>query len=441
MKGVFWLIGAVAILRIALFAAVYATSPAHAFRPDSPSYITTAKALLYAGRFAKSAERPEQPELMRTPGYPLFLAGVFFLFGENYAAVIIIQSCLSLATIFLAALVAMKLWNSPRISLFAAALLSFDPPSIVLSQQVMTEALFTWVLMLAALVGLLALRPAASPALWGICAALLAAATYIRPISYYLIVPVGALALLAARAQAGWQWRRGARTLATLLIPYVALVGVWQVRNYAAAGTTAFSTISAFNLLFYRGADIVARRDGISFEQAREELGVADYVGRHPETRDWPEAQVAAKWEQDGIRLISRHPLLSFKSQLIGAAKMIFGPGEKLVADYWPFLPTWLLLAGASGYLLIVYAGLAAAMWAGWRAMRRKPSLPDIMPHLFLWTIILYFFAISAGPEAYSRFRIPVMPLLCVYAAYGFSTLFLRRARHQQRDALVNRAF
>ena len=97
-----------------------------------------------------------------------------------------------------------------------------------------------------------------------------------------------------------------------------------------------------------------------------------------------------------------------------------------------------LLLAGASGYLLIVYAGLAAAMW---RVMRRKPSLPDIMPHLFLWTIILYFFAISAGPEAYSRFRIPVMPLLCVYAAYGFSTLFLRRARHQQRDALVNRAF
>jgi hypothetical protein len=33
--------------------------------------------------------------------------------------------------------------------------------------------------------------------------------------------------------------------------------------------------------------------------------------------------------------------------------------------------------------------------------------------------IVLYLLVLSSGPEAYSRFRLPIMPALCVMAAAG----------------------
>jgi hypothetical protein len=32
----------------------------------------------------------------------------------------------------------------------------------------------------------------------------------------------------------------------------------------------------------------------------------------------------------------------------------------------------------------------------------------------------MYIIVVSSGPEAYSRFRAPIMPLLCILAAEGF---------------------
>jgi CHASE2 domain-containing sensor protein len=37
---------------------------------------------------------------------------------------------------------------------------------------------------------------------------------------------------------------------------------------------------------------------------------------------------------------------------------------------------------------------------------------------------IVYFFVVCAAPESYSRFRVPLMPMLCVLAACGLSRLF-----------------
>ena len=52
--------------------------------------------------------------------------------------------------------------------------------------------------------------------------------------------------------------------------PWIILVGGWQLRNYLITGKAEFSYVQGANLLFYRGAGIVAQRDSISFKEAQE---------------------------------------------------------------------------------------------------------------------------------------------------------------------------
>ncbi len=40
---------------------------------------------------------------------------------------------------------------------------------------------------------------------------------------------------------------------------------------------------------------------------------------------------------------------------------------------------------------------------------------------LCAWGIFLYLALIAAGPEAYHRFRVPLAPILCLYAAAALS--------------------
>ena len=57
-----------------------------------------------------------------------------------------------------------------------------------------------------------------------------------------------------------------------LLLPAVVILGMWQVRNVRVSGSAEFSQIKNVNLLMYRAAGVVALRDGISLEAARDRL-------------------------------------------------------------------------------------------------------------------------------------------------------------------------
>ena len=76
--------------------------------------------------------------------------------------------------------------------------------------------------------------------------------------------------------------------------------------------------------------------------------------------------------------------------------------------------------------LLVLYAGVACAVVSvavQWFSERQLVRLAD---HVFIWGVLLYFVVVSAGPEAHSRFRVPVMPFLALYAAVGMRALYAR---------------
>src|SRR5205809_2046823 len=73
---------------------------------DGRVYAQLARNLLEQHVYSDAAEAPYNPTLIRLPGYPLFLAGVYALFGHhNNTAVRIIQALIDTATCALIALV------------------------------------------------------------------------------------------------------------------------------------------------------------------------------------------------------------------------------------------------------------------------------------------------------------------------------------------------
>ena len=179
--------------------------------PDSTIYWGLARAIR-AGRAFEYVEWADIPRFaVRTPGYPLFLAGCQALFGERTLAVRLVQAMLGTVSVYLVyrltrELVAPRNLVStgeplappgPGVSLVAAAIMALNPYYLFMSALILSEAVFV-PLMLAALWGVAVLwvepgRPSNLPLSRHCLIALLSgmaagAAILVRP-SWWLFVP------------------------------------------------------------------------------------------------------------------------------------------------------------------------------------------------------------------------------------------------------------
>src|SRR4029077_11009602 len=79
---------------------------------DSRLYADIAKNWLQHGIYGITNSGAIMPTLCRLPGYPAFLAAVFWLFGiDNFRAVLLVQVLFDLATCFLVADMALRLFS------------------------------------------------------------------------------------------------------------------------------------------------------------------------------------------------------------------------------------------------------------------------------------------------------------------------------------------
>lgn len=401
-----------------------AHAPESVFVFDSRDYENTALALLQTGRFAVSPAEPATPQIRRTPGYPVFIAAVYKVFGQDRRAHLDAQAALGVLVVPLVFWFGKRRWG--RGGAWAAALIfALDPVSFIHSGMILSETLFTLLLVagLAAAAGVLNSRHAAA---WAAAAGVaLALATLTRPIAYYLIVPILVWLAVARR-------RAAIKPMIAMFLPWLLLVGGWQLHNYRITGRPVLSTIGELNMFAYRAAGVVALRDGISIQEARARLDATIPPALDTDARD--------RWMgREGLRIVMRHPALAFRTQVVGCLKMLFGPADAATREFlygrfgnfgsvgWMFKTAaspetlkWLAahpaelarMAYVQFYGLLVYVLLAAALWVIWRRPEaRSPALDWL-----LWGAILYFVVISAGPEANPRFRVPIMPMMAVVA-------------------------
>ena len=206
---------------------------------------------------------------LRTPGYPVFIATVYAVFGEHQTAVLVVQVLLSVLTLWLAFVVATRLFGEPA-GVASAAVLALDPLQFHASGTLLTETLDGFALLLVVAIAFRALTSATPKVRWSfLLGTALVMATFIRPTTYYacilLIVVFGVL----------WLRERSRRRLTALLVcalPMVIGLGAWQLRNHENVGSSRFSGTEAYTLYYYHGAGVLARVNGTDVESERVRL-------------------------------------------------------------------------------------------------------------------------------------------------------------------------
>ena len=121
---------------------------------------------------------------------------------------------------------------SPETGFLAAVLYALDYIALLASQMLLTDSLYVFTLISALSLGVAALLKERGTR-WLLLGfgLLLATATLIRPVSYYLIAPVlvGFVVVFASR----FGWKRALFNGLLVLLPWLLVVGGWQARNYA----------------------------------------------------------------------------------------------------------------------------------------------------------------------------------------------------------------
>jgi 4-amino-4-deoxy-L-arabinose transferase-like glycosyltransferase len=433
------LVGLVIVLRVALVLAAHASDPDRAITDDTPGSTDPARSLVEDGDF-DLAPGSSAPEFQRTPGYPAFVAAVYWLTddGDTGNAVVVgVQAALSGLSVLLAMLVARRLSSSFAVALAVGLMVGLDPLQAAQSGLIVSETLATVFTTLAVYCGVRFIQARLSVA-WGVaCGLSLATATYVRPTTYYFPL----LVLLALGGALLWHRRRPAtrgtilRGAAAFGLPCLVLLGAWDLRNHERVDSWRFSGLEGTNLYWYRAASVDAARNGTGLEETQvrltEELsrGVVppfDYAdhrsGEPPPAWEHRQGEYYDRAQREALDILRSEPLLAAREYVRGVYGQVVQSGWRSAFEV--FLgespPTVLVAPG----LLVVW-GIEALALVGAVAALRRPG-PERRAHLLIVGLAVYVILVTAaGPDAGGgyRFRIPIWPIWCLYAALGLQAL------------------
>jgi 4-amino-4-deoxy-L-arabinose transferase-like glycosyltransferase len=220
---------------------------------DSVAYVELAHGLQHGCGFARISDgNCLSPEVNRTPGYPIFLS----VMPDLWVAVIA-QALLSGVTIFALGGFVSARWGFSA-GLVTATLVALDVPSIVYSDEIMSETLFTSAFLLGVLAGFCAANGQCDKrrrfALELLSSLLLGFAILVRPIGQLAVAVPSMIPLAFAGTP---RLKRIGFVALVVSIPVIVVAG-WSLRNYRLSGVAAFSTVSALNLFYYRAGGTLA---------------------------------------------------------------------------------------------------------------------------------------------------------------------------------------
>lgn len=419
---------------------------------DSQLYGSMAKHLLLRGCYGlRDAHWVLQPTLIRLPGYPLFLAACFRLFGmENYYSAAVVQIVLDLAGCFLLALAADRLaparYRAAAVhaTLWLAALCPF---TAIYAGQPLTETptVFCIALALWAVARFRQLQDWTSALLFTL------AVTWAA-----LLRPDGALVAVALAPALVWcihySWPRHAQKLVVCVLIAITPFAAWTIRNarvfhvfqplaprYATdpgedtwpgwqrwMKTWSLDYVSTFQIYWNMPGAPLAITDlpSRAFDSAAQRAETAKLLADYDANEDEMSPALDARFAQLAAERIADHPLRYYLWLPLGRmADMWLRPRVEnlnIDLDWWVYAHhnsetrfSWFYAGLNAFYLLLALVGL----W--------------LRPRLWQW-MLLYFVLRSLllctieAPEA--RYTIECFPMVFVLGGVAIGRLFAPRS-------------
>lgn len=376
---------------------------------DSVEYIRLARNLAAGRGFSQSVAAPYTPDARRTPVYPSMLATVFLLPGAGSRAAAVAGVAISVLTVLAVFRLAGALAGASA-AWWTAMFLALDLTSAAYAGQILTEPLFTLLLVLSFLPLVENVRGSSSAAAIS-AGSLSGLAALCRPIAVAAFAALAPACRLSAPSTG-----RAARAIAVVSVTAIALTAGWTLRNYRATGTATVSSVAATNMYFHRAAYVEAFLQNRRVEDLRDDWQ-RDFDAR---SSSWTEPE-RLQWMTDhGRGLVIRHPFVYAWVALRSAARMLTPDHivlSTLTGGYASMAFRVLRVAGWI-QLAIVYALAVAGARRLWRTSALRATV--------VAAPIAYFLLIG-GPEMYPRFRVPIMPFVCVFAGAAMAAPIVSR--------------
>jgi hypothetical protein len=366
------------------------------FFPDSFTYLDPARNLLRGLGFTNANGLIET---LRTPGYPLLLAG----FGLRIVPMIVFQHLLNVALAVAVYLFVMTRLGDRFVAIAAAILFAIDTPTLHYANKILTETIFTALLFVVFALVVYARKLPLAGVLTGVL-------VLIRPvaIAYFLVIAI-CLALRRVRL----------RTIAIYIGLAMLLPLGWGLRNLHHTGVFTISSIGGINMLTYRAAGALAIEDDGDFDSdlADEMKGLQESADDEIQRRlhiadaeELPDAVRGKYYSEIGLRILRQHPRAAVLLTLRGLLVNIFDSrweGLEIVSRF----PTDIVRRSLDAYSAAVFVFVVIGAAALWKRDRDLAAM--------IIATVVYFLLISAGGEAESRFRVPVIPQYMIVAACG----------------------
>ena len=450
---------------------------------DAEGYHLLAVNVLAGRGFAIGWEAPFCPTAVRTPLYPVFVAGVYAIFGQDPVRALPVQILLEVLTTALVIRLGHDL-GGKRVGAWAGVLYACNGTTQRYTGYLLSETLLLPLLTAALWMTTRHMRhPSVKKAaytglLWGL--ALLA-----KPNVQFLALFVGVLAFSFQRSAVSNQPSpltipRSASRFSFLISNFSFLffwltLGLtllpWLARNRMVFGRWMLSTAFEENLARVSAVATLAEIEGVRVEPWTEtweyyyDRLVADaeatalgdpHAVRHDPCAEQQRRQTEVA--RAALDIVSAHPLSYLRAHLRGVLTSLQDPGHRLwyhvlTGEEWASTGVvtdigarmaWSLERGAVGDALhalwteriarpplpaaLLWWGLSAARIAAWWmcgrgicCLRHKPWLALTLAGSIAYILLL------PGPIAHDRFYLPAIPLVTVFIALGGS------GRHGQK--------
>lgn len=346
----------------------------------------------------------------RPPGYPLFLAGVFWLFGKSLLAAKLANVALGVGTVYLAYVLTRQVFNV-QMGLVTAVLVACMPSLILYTSLLATENLATFLLLLSMV---LFIAGAQREKLWlFLLSGLSFGLTALTRANFLPLVGLLGLALLLMRQN---RYQKVVLFGLTLACGVALVLGPWIARNQRQFGHFIPATTNGgFNLLISFNEDssgeylpsITERVFGARFDWAAYRL-----VGI-----DWDKYTMDKAATDQARQYMREHPE---RVLMLAPAKLYYllrddvsGVYENGLAASRP-LPSLLQLGLKATAQLCYMAIIALALGAAslHRSLQKHPYyVLMLMPLLFMLLLHLVFFGMD-------RFHLPYLPYAAGFSAF-----------------------
>jgi hypothetical protein len=340
-------------------------------------------------------------DISRTPLYPAFLC-IHKIFPDDFIipGIVIAQIVLFVFSSVLLFKALINFGMSNLISKWTCILLSLSPSVFVFTNEVLSETLFLFLLVML-LHALSLLKVYRKWALGSIYTAFsLASMILCRPVGLGMLIIVPLFLL----------FNNYKKQSLVILLTSTLFISPWIYRNYQLTGDIVLTTKGSTSLLYQTVYEIEMMKSGSSNINAHKAFAAS---------LDWADSKSHIVFHEYALHtsfeVIMSSPGLFLKHYFKNCVKFFMQPmGQQICKQIG--IPEngvlyYLIVAIQLLFLAFLYFGIVLNF--------RSTSNHLILP--FCAGLIIYFMLVCGPFDVNARYRMPIMPLICIMATIGYS--------------------